>query len=147
MSRICVFVVGGLFLACTSGCRLLGSGPRDADVNAAVRRSPPSPPTAGPTYLAEIASVQVQERRRYNGDGQYWPVRVRVKGAAKIRLTNVFQPGLPADVQKEPATSVDFVEEAHFTKDDFGNWRVFYAYEPAGPRWRLDGRDTSRGDR
>jgi hypothetical protein len=136
--------VGVLFLACTSGCRLLGSGPSDADVNAAVRKSPPAPPTAGPTYLAEIASVQVQERGRYNGDGQYWPVRVRVKGAARIKMTNVFQLGLPADVRKEPPTSVDFVEEARFTKDDFGKWRVSYAYEPAGPRWRLEDRDMSR---
>lgn len=142
MSRNCAVVLGGLVLACAFGCRLLGSGPSDAEVNAEVRKLPPSPPTAGPTYLAEIASVQVQERGRYNGDGRYWPVRVRVKGAAKIRLTNVFQLGLPADVRREPSTSVDFVEEARFTKDDFGKWRVSYAYEPAGPRWRLDERDN-----
>lgn len=143
MSRICAVVVGGLFLACTLGCRVLGSGPSDAEVIAAVRKLPPSPPTAGPTYLAEIASVQVQERGRYNGDGHYWPVRVRMKGAVKIRLTNVFQLGLQADVRKEPATSVDFVEEARFTKDDFGGWRVSYAYEPSGARWRLDDIDAA----
>ena len=65
-----------------------------------------------------------------------------MKGAAKIKLTNVFQLGLSGDARKEPATPVDFVEEARFTKDDFGNWRVSYAYEPGGPRWRLDDRDN-----
>jgi len=42
------------------------------------------------------------------------------KAPATADGTNGFQLGLPADVRKEPATSVDFVEEARFTKDDFG---------------------------
>ena len=61
----------------------------------------------------------------------------------KIKITNPFQLGLVADAQKASPEAVDFVEEARFTKDDYGNWRVSYAYDAAGPRWRLDDSRTS----
>ncbi len=138
-------IAGVLLLACAPGCRLLESGPNDDQVIAAVRKSPPSPPTLGPTYLAEIESIRVEERGRYNVDGRYWPVRVRVKGGAKIRVTNVLQLALSGDPRKEPTTPADFVEEARLTKDDFGGWRVSYAYEPDGPKWRRDDRGTPQG--
>jgi hypothetical protein len=138
-------IAGVLLLASALGCRLLESGPNDEQVIAAVRKSPPSPPTLGPTYLAEIESIRVEKRGRYNPDGRYWPVRVRVMGGAKISVTNVLQLAFSGDPRKEPATPADFVEEARLTKDDFGNWRVSYSYDPSGPRWRLDGRDTAGG--
>ena len=78
-------IAGVLLLASALGCRLLESGPNDEQVIAAVRKSLPSPPTLGPTYLAEVVSVQVEERGRYNPDGRYWPVRVRIKGAAQAQ--------------------------------------------------------------
>jgi hypothetical protein len=131
-----------LLLAWAIGCRIRGSGPSDEDVVAAVKKSPPSPPTAGPTYLALIQSVQVEDRGPYNADGKYWSTRVRVKGGVKIKLTNVFQLGLVGDVKKESEKPVDFVEEARFTKDDFGTWHVSYHYDRRGPAWRLDERDT-----
>lgn len=137
-----VAVAGALTLTCAGGCRLLQRGPSDQEVAAAVEKSPPAPPTAGPTYLAELASIQVEQRGPYNSDGKYWPVRVRVKGGVKIKLTNAFQLGLLADRAKEKAESVEFVEEARFTKDDFGNWKVSYSYDPGGPRWRLHDRDS-----
>jgi hypothetical protein len=107
-------------------------------VIAAVRKAPPSPPTPGPTYATEIASVQVLERGRYNSDGHYGPVRVRVKGAFKFKVTNVFQLAITSDPRKLPTTPTEFTEDARLAKDDFGGWRVFYAYDPAGPRWRLN---------
>lgn len=101
--------------------------------------------TVGPTYLADIESVQVEERGQYNSKGGYWPVRVRVKGSVKIKVTNVFQLGLLGDRTKEKAQPVDLVEEARFAKDDFGNWRVTYGYAPDGLRWRVNEADGSQG--
>ena len=128
----------GLLGVCTVGCHVFGSGPTDQEVVAAIKKSPPSPPTVGPTYMAEVESVEVQERGRYNSDGKYWPVRVRVKGGLRVKVTNVLQLGLLGDPTKQPPKAVDFVEEALFAKDDFGNWRVSYDYDANGPRWRLD---------
>ena len=127
-----------LLLAVTLGCRVFERGPSDEQVLAAVRNAPPAPPTVGPTYLADIESVQVEERGGYNAERAYWPVRVRVKGNAKIRVTNVFQLGLLGDRAKEKAQPVEFVEEARFAKDDFGHWRVAFQYSAEGPKWRLD---------
>lgn len=138
MARRTIAVAGALTLACAVGCRLLERGPSDPEIAAAVQKSPPAPPTAGPTYLAQLTSVQVEERGPYNSDGKYWPARVRVKGGVKIKLTNAFQLALLGDREKEKADPIEFVEEAHLAKDDFGNWRVSYTYSNLGPRWRLD---------
>ncbi len=138
VGRRIVAAAGALTLTCSAGCRLLQPGPSDQEVAAAVEKSPPAPPTAGPTYLAEFTSVQVEQRGPYNSDGKYWPVRVRLKGGVKIKLTNAFQLGLLGDRAKENAESVDFVEEARLSKDDFGKWRVSYKYDPRGPGWRLN---------
>jgi hypothetical protein len=121
-----------------SGCHLGESGPSDQEVVDAVRKTPPSPPTAGPTYLAEIASVTVEDRGRYNTDGNHWPVRVRVRGGLKIKMTNVAQMSRAIGSDKQPWKAVDFLEEACLARDDFGNWHVWYNYDPAGPRWRLE---------
>jgi hypothetical protein len=83
--------------------------------------------------------VTVADRARYNSTGKYWPVRVHVKGGVKVKVTNVLQLGLLSDAEKQPPKPVDFVEEGRFAKDDFGNWRVSYSYDPRGPNWRLDG--------
>lgn len=140
-----IAVAGALTLTCAAGCRLLPSGPSDQEVVAAVGKSPPAPPTAGPTYLAELMSVQVEQRGPYNSDGKYWPVRVRVKGGVKVKLTNVLQLGLRGDVTRELPKPVDFVEEARLTKDDFGKWRVSYVYDVGGPMWRLRERASAGG--
>lgn len=136
-------VTGGLLFTWASGCGVFATGPSDQEVIAAVKQSPPLPPTVGATYLAEIEAVQVLERGRHNARGGSWPVRVRVKGAAKMALTNVFQLGFVVDHRKDPPTLVDFVEEARLTKDEFGKWRVSYGYDPRGPRWRLNAADGS----
>ena len=126
------------FLAVHSlGCSVFGSGPSNQEVVAAIRKSPPAPPTIGPTYVAEVKSVEVAERGRYNAGGKYWPVRVRVKGGVKVKVTNIVQFGLRGNPEKQPPKAVDFVEEGYFTKDDFGNWQVSYNYDPNGPKWRL----------
>ena len=85
-------LAGGLLLP-AAGCRVIESGPSGQAVAAAGKKSPASPPAAGPTYLAEIQSVEVQERGRFNAAGRYCPVRVRVQGGVKIKVTNVFQLG------------------------------------------------------
>ena len=135
---LCRAAMAGLLAGAVAGCHVFKAGPSDEEVIAAVRKSPPAPPTAGPTYLTQIESVELQERGRYNTDAKYWPVRIRVKGGAKVRLTNALQLGLLGDPAKQPSKAVDFVEEARFTKDDFGNWRVSYGYEPTSARWRLE---------
>jgi hypothetical protein len=140
-----IAIAAALTLTCAAGCRLLRPGPSDQEVAAAVEKSPPAPPTAGPTYLAELTSVQIEERGPYNSAGKYWPVRVRVKGGAKIKLINVFQLGILGDRAKEKPESMEFVEEARFRKDDFGAWRVSYNYDAEGPRWRLDEFSPSKG--
>jgi hypothetical protein len=140
--RIGLVMTTGLMLPCASGCRLLERGPTDEEVREAVRESPPSPPTLGPTYLSEVTSVEIQDRGRYNDDGHYWPVRVHVKGNARIKITSPFQLGLVSDPKKAPSEAVDFVEKAKFIKDDFGKWRVSYNYDASGPRWRLEDRDS-----
>jgi hypothetical protein len=144
VSRFRFSAVLGLLAVCTNGCHLFGSGPTDQEVVAAIKKSPPSPPTTGPTYLAEIESVEVQERGRYNADGEFWPVRVRVKGGLKVKVTNVLQLGLLGDPTKQPPKAVDFVEDACFAKDDFGNWNVSYNYDTTGPRWRIAEAGTTR---
>jgi hypothetical protein len=141
--RMAAAIAGGLLLPCTPGCSFLERGPSDEEVAAAVRKSPPSPPTMGPSYLADVAQVEIRQRGRYSAKGRYWPVRVRVTGNVKIKITNPFQLGLVADAQKGSSEAVDFVEEARFTNDDYGNWRVSYAYDAASPRWRLDDSRTS----
>ena len=62
---------------------------------------------------------------------------MRVKGTVKIKPTNPFQFGRNDDATGA-ATPVDFLVEARLAKDDFGNWRASYHYDPQGPRWRLD---------
>lgn len=147
MSRFRLSAAGalGLFVVCTVGCRVFGSGPTDQEVVAAIKKLPPSPPTTGPTYLAEVESVAVQERGRYNADGKYWPVRVRVRGGVKSKVTSLFQLGLPGAVGTEPPKPVDFIEQARFSKDDFGNWKVAYNYDASGPKWRLAESETGDG--
>lgn len=140
-------VAGQMVLTVAVGCRAFAPGPSDQEVAVAVTKSPPSPPTAGPTYLAQVESVQVQERGAYNADGKYWPVRVRVKGGVKIKPTNVFQLGLLGNPAKQKAEAVEFAEEARFTKDDFGGWRVSYSYDGHGPRWRLEEPGVARDAR
>jgi hypothetical protein len=129
--------VGGAALTLSSGCRFLASGPSDKEVLAAVEKTPPAPPTAGPTYLSEVTSVSIEERGRFNGDGKYWPVRVRVKGSVKAKLTGLLLLALADAAAKEKPQPVEFVEEARLSKDDFGKWRVSYNYDRAGPLWRL----------
>jgi len=141
------FLAGGLLLTWASGCGVFATGPSDQDVIAAIKQAPPLPPTVGPTYLAEVESVQVLERSRRDARGRYWPVRVRVKGGAKIALTDVFQLGFVVDHRKDPPTPVDFIEEARFVKDDFGKWRVSYNYDARGPRWRFDQSEHSQAGR
>jgi hypothetical protein len=142
--RISAVAVAALALPYAAGCRLLESGPSDEEVSAAIRKAPPSPPTLGPTYLADIAAVEIQQRGRYNATGRYWPVRVRVRGRVKLKLTNPFQLGVIADAQNGPPPAVDFSEDVRFTKDDYGNWRVSYSYNVSGPKWRLGDREAAR---
>jgi len=110
--QIAGVAASGLLLSFTPGCRLLDPVPGDEEIGATVRKAPPSPPTLGPTVLTDVASVEIQQRGRYNADERYWPVRVHVRGSAKIKVTNLSQ---------------------------LGHWRVSYAYDAAGPRWRLEG--------
>jgi hypothetical protein len=80
-----------------------------------------------------------------NANGEYWPVRVRVKGGLRVKVTNVLQLGLIGDAERQPPRPVDFVEEARFTKDDFGNWLVSYGYDPNGPKWRVSAPTSASG--
>lgn len=139
------FAVMGLVLSATLGCRAFGRGPSDAEVVAAVRASPPAPPTLGPTFLAQVDAVEVRERGPFNREGRYWPVRVRVKGAARIKITNAFQLGVADDRARAKTEAIEFVEEARFTKDDSGRWCPAYTYDSRGPQWRLGHRQTDEG--
>ena len=141
--RLIAAVAAGLIVVSSFGCRAFGSGPTDQEVVVAVKKSPPSPPTAGATYLAKIASVEIQERGRYNTEGKYWPVRVRLQGGIKIKVTNLVQLGLMGNPENQMPKDVDFIEEARFARDDFGNWRVAYIYDPRGPKWRIDDAGTA----
>jgi hypothetical protein len=128
--------VAGLLFTAVLGCRGLERGPSDEEVIAAVRKSPPLPPTLGPTHLAQVDKVEVHERGSYKREGGYWPVRIRVNGAARIKVTNALQLGIADRQAREKTESVEFTQEARFTRDDFGNWQVFYVYDGAGPQWR-----------
>lgn len=129
--------VAALLFTSLLGCRVLERGPSDEEVIAAVRKSPPAPPTLGPTYLAQIEAVEVQARGGYNRAGGYWPVRVRVKGAARIKVTNAFQLGIADDQARAKSEVVAFTEEGRLAKNESGVWRVSYAYDSGGPRWRI----------
>jgi len=140
-SRFAAVVVAFAFAA---GCGLLGpASPSDADVKAAVQKAPPAPPTAGPTSLSELTAVSIEERGQYNADGKYWPVRVRVKGALKVPLTGLQQLALADAAAKQKLEPLEFIEEARFSTDDFGKWRVSYNYDRRGPSWRLTDVDLS----
>jgi hypothetical protein len=136
-------VFGTLALASAAACGLLQSGPSDKEVTATVEKAPPAPPTLGPTILSEVTSVNVERRGRYSVDGKYWPVRVRVKGAARSKLSPFSMLALADAASKEKPQSVEFVEEARLAKDDFGEWRVSYNYDRAGPSWRFADGNTS----
>lgn len=138
MSRSMKAAVAVAILTCASGCRFTGSGPTDEEVVAAVEKAPPAPPTIGPTLLSEVTSVAIEQRGRYSADGKYWPVRVRVKGSVKAKLTGILLLALADAAAKEKPQPVEFVEEARLSRDDFGKWRVAYAYDARGPLWRLD---------
>jgi hypothetical protein len=94
-----------------------------------------------------VTSVKVEERGRYNGDGKYWPVRVRVKGSAKSKLNPFLMLALADATRKEKPQPVEFMEEARFSKDDFGKWRVAYTYDPGGPAWRVAEAEAHRPTR
>jgi hypothetical protein len=136
---------GGMLFAGLSGCHLSERGPSDQHVIAAVRKSPPLPPTLGPTYLDTIESTEVVERGSYNANGKYWPVRVRVRGTVKVRLTNIFQFGVVGNPRKQTAKPLAFVEEARLAKNDLGDWQVSYNYGLDGPRWRVEDRNKLVG--
>ena len=72
---------------------------------------------------------------------------MRVKGGARIKITNPFQLGLVDASAREKAEAVDFAEAARLMKDDFGSWRVSYAYDPNGPRWRTETPGTQESPR
>ncbi len=137
MFRCRLLAISGVLLATALGCRAFDGGPSDADVVAAVRKSPPAPPTLGPTFLAQVDSVEVQERGAYHREGSYWPVRVRVKGAARIKITNAFQLGIADDRARAKTEAVEFTEEGRFARDELGGWRVSYGYDSQGPQWRV----------
>ena len=134
--------VAGLPFAAVMGCRL-ERAPSDEEVITAVRNSPPQ---LGPTYLAQVDVVEVQERGSYDRESRYWPIRVRVKGEARIKVTNPFRLGLLDDHSREKTEPVEFLEVARFMKADMGRWQVSYSYDAAGPRWRLVERDGVRRD-
>ena len=136
--------VAGLLFTAALGCRPLERGPSDEQVIAVVRTSPPAPPTLGPTYLEQVDLVEVSERGRFNPQTGRWPVRVRVRGSARIKVSSPFQLGIGDERSRAKTEPVDFVEEARFKQDGFGRWQAEYAYDPAGPRWRLEASATSR---
>ena len=45
---------------------------------------------------------------------------------------------VPTGIQNVAESAVDFVEDARFTRGDFGTWVVSYPYTAYGPRWRLE---------
>ena len=113
---------------------------------AAVEKAPPAPPTLGPTYLSEVTSVRVEQRG---------PVQLRRQVLARSRAREGWvedqaderlSAGAPQGDTQKASEPVEFVEEARFTKDDFGNWRVSYDYDSQIARWRLGDRAASRGD-
>ena len=61
-----------------------------------------------------------------------------MKGGLKIKVTNLVQLSVMGNPEMQTSKGVDFIEEARFAKDDFGNWRVVYHYDPRGPKWRID---------
>ncbi len=130
--------VAGVLFTTVLGCRGLERGPSDKEVIAAVRKSPPAPPTLGPTILAQVDAVEIQERGGYRREGGYWAVRVRVKGTARVKITSPFQLGLVGDRSQENAEPVDFVEEARVTRTDFEGWQASYAYDSRVSKWRLE---------
>jgi hypothetical protein len=130
--------IAGLVFTAALGCRVLERGPSDEEVVAAVRKSPPAPPTLGPTYLEQVDAVEVSERGRFNPGDRSWPVRVRVRGSARIKVSSPFQLAVGDERSRTKAEPVEFVEEARFKRDGFGHWEAAYAYDPAGPRWRLE---------
>jgi hypothetical protein len=137
-NRRVLALAASLLVTLFPGCRALEQRPSDEEIVALVKASPPAPPTIGPTYLAEVERVRVEERGDYEATARYWPVRVRVKGGARVRVTNVFQLGLIDEAARSKTQSVEFVEDARFSRDDFGDWQVTYDYS-SGPLWRLEG--------
>lgn len=90
---------------------------------------------------------QCRGARPFQRELGYWPVRVRVKGGVKSRLTGL-QLLAPADgAAKEKPQPVEFVEEARLATDDFGKWRVSYNCDARGPIWRLGKPEAARAAR
>ena len=82
-------------------------------------------------------SRAVRDSFRLNGDGG--PL-------GRFALPAVGGDAFPlGDRAKAKAEAIEFEQEVQLTKDDFGGWRVWYSYDPEGPKWRLAERETSRG--
>jgi len=135
MQKDSFLAMASILVTVAPGCRAVERGPSDEEVVALVRESPPAPPTVGPTYLAVVDRVQVGERGHFNSQGRYWPVRVRIRGGAKIKVTNAFQLGLLDDRSRAATEPVEFMQDARFMTDEFGEWRVEYDYS-SDPGWR-----------
>lgn len=61
----------------------------------------------------EIEFVEIQKVGRFNKDGQYWPVKARVRGTCMADLL----------VSKEPR-AFDKIADFHLQRDDYGEWHA-----------------------
>ena len=119
--RLFAMLAIGVPFWCSSACQMFASVPTAEEVVGPSRRlhrhrrrlAPPTWPRSNP-WGSRTAG-------HYSADGEYWPVRVRVKGGVKVKVTNVLQFGLIGDAERQSPKPVDFVEEGRFTKDDYGN--------------------------
>jgi len=130
-------LIGSLLLTLSPGCRALERSPSDEEVVATVTQAPPAPPTLGPTYLAKVERVEIEARGDFDASDRSWPVRVRVAGGARIKVTNAFQMGLLDDRLRAETQPVEFVQEARIRRNGFDEWAVEYDYA-SGPEWRRD---------
>lgn len=112
-------------LACTSP---QGAPPTEAEILAAIRKSPPRPPTVGENRLVRVDAVVPIQRGAYNNDGRYWPVRVKLNGLMQLTGSASALYLALAEEDRKPSP-VEFVAEARLARNDYGEWAVQY---PAG---------------
>jgi hypothetical protein len=133
LSSLAVILLG-LSLSCSTAGSILGSGPSDGDVKAAVQKTMttemtggiPQAPLWGGREQVKIDSVNVLQRGNYNEAGKYYPVRVNLSGSY---IQKAF-PGSEAFGQP-PQRNCTFTGSGNFrlSKSDYGEWVAQIAYD------------------
>lgn len=127
-------LMGAAICGVVGGCGGPPNPPGDNVVFELIRRTPPAPPMTFESAMVAIETLEVKARGRWNTEGCYWPLQVRVKGRCEVVALG-FQMLMQLGKDKHPTYDIDYVQEVRLSKNDFDEWTVSYvrALPPGAP--------------